>query len=143
MAAHRGVGLCKGLSAPVLYSALAVAVVGVFCGAVTKIGVFYLPALAVCIPMVFTLSKSSRIDSAVGELSYPIYLAHLPIMAFVTGTHFWGTVLVSVAASGVLIAATKPIDRLRGIIRKGRPIDIHLHAQSAETAKAAGASPRW
>lgn len=44
--------------------------------------VFYLSASA-AIPAIFTLTKTWRIDSFLGELSYPIYISHMLVIGLV------------------------------------------------------------
>ena len=44
-----------------------------------ELWVFYL-LFAAAIPFVFSLTKKIRLDALIGELSYPIYLIHLPLL---------------------------------------------------------------
>lgn len=63
---------------------------------------------AVLIILLFSATKDSKLDRLVGELSYPIYLTHWPIVAFLITDHrgswLWSFViiLISVGCSLVL-----------------------------------------
>lgn len=43
----------------------------------------YLLLFAICIPFVFILTKSSKLDSYIGNLSYPMYISHIFIYSVV------------------------------------------------------------
>jgi peptidoglycan/LPS O-acetylase OafA/YrhL len=86
---------------------------------------FYV-CVAVCIPFLFSLSSSWRIDSALGKLSYPIYLSHIPVIYFVV----WANVsaldkgvastLLTLTLSAALYAfIDRPIERVRERIKEG------------------------
>lgn len=50
----------------------------------SRIAIFLVAmAWTFAIPYLFELTRRSRIDRAIGELSYPVYLVHVPLMAFV------------------------------------------------------------
>jgi peptidoglycan/LPS O-acetylase OafA/YrhL len=75
-------------------------------------------ALASTLPFLHALSQRVWIDRAVGELSYGMYLVHLPIVY--TYQHLLGHIgsvpvaLLSMAAAALLdIAIERPIDKLR------------------------------
>lgn len=70
--------------------------------------------------------RSNRIDKALGALSYPIYLAHYPVAAFVAGALalprgwplFWESVpLVLVLSVALHLLVELPIERLRNKVR--------------------------
>jgi peptidoglycan/LPS O-acetylase OafA/YrhL len=79
--------------------------------------IIFLAAFSICVPGVFALSKSWRIDRWLGELSYPIYLAHLFVIMGCNGRFGWGA--LKPAIGSVLLAAVLtvlleiPIDKLR------------------------------
>jgi peptidoglycan/LPS O-acetylase OafA/YrhL len=75
-------------------------------------------ALVVALPVIFAITRKSRIDSLVGELSYPIYLCHIPVIYLVLLLHvsrFQGAVIMAatVAVAVVLAVAVAPIERWR------------------------------
>lgn len=43
----------------------------------------YLAALAVCLPFIFLLTRKSKLDQWLGEFTYPVYLVHFLVIAFV------------------------------------------------------------
>ena len=50
--------------------------------------VFYLASLSIWIvilPILFSMTRHSRLDRAVGELSYPVYLLHMTVVLCVSG----------------------------------------------------------
>lgn len=54
-----------------------------------------------CIIPVFHASRKSKLDRFIGELSYPIYLTHWPIVAFVITSHrgswLWSFILIGIS----------------------------------------------
>lgn len=65
------------------------------------------------IPLLFSAFKNSQADRFVGDLSFPIYLVHFPIIQWVT-PHYAIVVALSIAAAVLIsIAIDRPIDRLR------------------------------
>lgn len=42
----------------------------------------YMGCVAVTVPFIFAATKDSRIDSAIGELSYPLYITHMIFVTF-------------------------------------------------------------
>jgi len=88
--------------------------------------------VALALPALFDLSRRSRLDGWLGELSYPIYLAHLAVGAVITsllgsfeqGNWFAvgavaGTVLVSIAYVRLIDA---PFERWRqSRVSRARP----------------------
>ncbi len=80
---------------------------------------FMAPILALVVPFLFMLTRKSRLDRMVGELSFGVYLIHYPIL-FIIGPAFdhmalWMvTSALSIAAALVLLYAVDlPIDRWR------------------------------
>lgn len=69
---------------------------------------------ACCVPFIFHLTKHSKIDSQIGELSYPIYLFHfgvsMCVYQFVGADGYWGemTLLATLVVSYLYI---RVIDR--------------------------------
>ena len=89
---------------------------------------FYFASLTLALPFVFRFSKESRLDAAIGELSYPIYLSHVLVLGMfheyggrwlhdAVGGHLgWqllniGTVLLLSQALVTLVG--QPVDRFR------------------------------
>ncbi len=80
---------------------------------------FMAPLLALVVPFLFILTRRSRLDRTVGELSFGVYLIHYPIL-FIIGPAFDHFVLwlvvsaLSIAAALVLLYLVDlPIDRWR------------------------------
>jgi peptidoglycan/LPS O-acetylase OafA/YrhL len=79
--------------------------------------------MAVCVPFVFALTKSWRIDRWIGELSYPIYIVHVvagAVLAKVVNAQGlddvkgWQLLLATVPlAIFIRICIEDPIDRWR------------------------------
>jgi len=75
------------------------------------------------IPFVFHFSKSSRIDSRVGELSYPVYISHILVIGTITPFLSWvgwqeyqgeWSVFLTVLASYILVRlVSDPIEKIR------------------------------
>ena len=72
------------------------------------------------LPLAFQLTKRSRIDRYLGELSYPIYLSHLLVISVALYSGWTGTrlaLLIVVLVLGASIAlhevVQRPVDRLR------------------------------
>ncbi|WP_165352141.1 acyltransferase family protein [Solidesulfovibrio carbinolicus] len=59
-------------------------------------------ALALCIPSLFLLTRDSRLDRLVGELSYPIYISHILVLYALTQYTKMGDELPGVALTLVL-----------------------------------------
>lgn len=80
---------------------------------------FMAPVLALVVPFLFILTRKSRLDRLIGELSFGVYLIHYPIL-FIIGPAFdhlalWlVTSVLSIAAALVLLYLVDlPIDRWR------------------------------
>ena len=74
------------------------------------------------LPFIFNLTKNSKIDNRIGELSYPIYLIHylviwLTWLLFTSGSTdlkiFLTIVLSALAAFALLTLIVDPVDRFR------------------------------
>jgi peptidoglycan/LPS O-acetylase OafA/YrhL len=72
------------------------------------------------LPLVFRLTRHSRVDRYIGELSYPVYLSHvliisLALYAHATGWIFRALIVGMVFAASVLLheLVQKPVDRYR------------------------------
>lgn len=80
-----------------------------------------------CLPLLFVLQSKSRIDRAIGELSYPIYICHWLVIEVCTklfaGREQDGTFLVCVIGSTLLVAyglnrwVGEPVERWRDKLR--------------------------
>lgn len=76
--------------------------------------------LAVALPMIFALTKTSKFDRYIGDLSYPVYLSHVLIGSIILplkiSNEFWGikTAIISLAVSVILLYfVVRPIDAFR------------------------------
>jgi peptidoglycan/LPS O-acetylase OafA/YrhL len=72
------------------------------------------------LPLAFQLTRSNRVDRYLGELSYPIYLAHLLVISVALYSGWSGYRLAALILTLVAIAAVvlhegiqKPVDRYR------------------------------
>ena len=86
----------------------------------------YYVALACSLPFMFLWSKDIKLDSVVGELSYPIYIVHVLVIG-VLGRQFtmhgqstetaWyggGVIVMTILASYLLLkVVVEPMDRIR------------------------------
>jgi peptidoglycan/LPS O-acetylase OafA/YrhL len=75
-------------------------------------------AIAIATPLAFSATRDLAFDRWLGELSYPMYLCHLLIVAFVLAVEPEHGVLVAVGATLALsallvIAIEQPVDRWR------------------------------
>jgi peptidoglycan/LPS O-acetylase OafA/YrhL len=72
---------------------------------------------ALSIPLLFLSSKNIKADAFLGDLSYPLYLVHVPayqvILTAIPGTSLWIVTGVSMLISWLLVRLIdKPMDRL-------------------------------
>jgi len=91
----------------------------------------YYPLAWLAIPFVFALTNRSRIDRCIGELSYPVYLIHYPMMRLlimvlhhVKFDHLLPPIeIVSTLAASALVArlVSLPLEK----IRRSRISDLH------------------
>lgn len=75
------------------------------------------------IPFLFELSKNSKLDTRIGELSYPIYISHIlviacisPFISFLKIHQFKGEIIIicTIAISCILVKfISDPIERIR------------------------------
>jgi peptidoglycan/LPS O-acetylase OafA/YrhL len=92
----------------------------------------------VCLPFVFAFQKGREWDSKIGELSYPLYLIHWPVMILVqrafqsfgreeTLTFSITTTAAALVAAWVVNAAiAEPVERLRDAVRAGRSLMVRI-----------------
>ena len=131
-------------------------IAGLFCGLPTikdldrpELWLFYL-IFAAAIPFVFSISKRSRIDRLLGDLSYPIYIAHWPLIKVVV--HFNDAiysvlpyeyfreidlVFVILASTMLHVSVERPIEKFRQ--RLSSPSKLIARAPAAvgrETSRA-------
>jgi len=76
------------------------------------------PLLAASIPFLFLLTRNSRLDRLVGELSYPVYITHMLVLGCVRQFTGWGTELpglvITLALSSLLfLLVDRPLDLWR------------------------------
>jgi peptidoglycan/LPS O-acetylase OafA/YrhL len=79
----------------------------------------YLIFVVLSIPVLFNYFKNKRLDNAIAELSYPVYLIHL-LVARICGYlnisilhNGWAITLLSIITSYFILLITKPIERFR------------------------------
>lgn len=71
------------------------------------------------IPILFFLTKNNKIDSLIGELSYPVYLIHILAISFVSkfvpeSYHSELAIIISIIAAIFLVKfVEEPIDKIR------------------------------
>lgn len=85
-----------------------------------------------CVPLLFALTKLSTIDRWLGELSYPVYLLHMPVAMLVlwlgsksealgsmgvAGLN-WSIVAVTLALSWLMVRVERPVEALRVRLQK-------------------------
>lgn len=87
-------------------------------GWVTRVAFYAYCAWA--LPLAFQLTKSSRVDRYLGELSYPVYLTHLLVISVALYSGWTGarlavliTAMVAAAAVALHEVVQKPVERLR------------------------------
>lgn len=100
------------------------------------------PVIVACLPFLFHLTRHSRWDREIGELSYPIYLFHLPVSQLF-GRFFAPSVPLQIGATVVVCAffvkfLTKPIDAYRQKrvtpAEKAPPADVREHEPPVKTS---------
>ena len=87
-------------------------------------------ALALAIPFIFNASQATALDRWIGELSYPLYLAHLAVIGLVLAyapeaaqvpLALGGALALSVA---LLLLVDRRVDRWRQARVKGGPREV-------------------
>jgi peptidoglycan/LPS O-acetylase OafA/YrhL len=77
----------------------------------------YYSIIAFSIPAVFHVSKDNKLDRRIGDLSFPIYLIHLPLLSlskrFLSSDPIISVLLVLLVAYLLDKFVTQPIDQLR------------------------------
>lgn len=76
-----GYQLSKGLARPIYLLASAGLILMAF-GPATIVPFWQIPIFALAIPALFQLTRSNRFDRLIGELSFPVYVLHFPIIQF-------------------------------------------------------------
>jgi peptidoglycan/LPS O-acetylase OafA/YrhL len=70
-------------------------------------------ATAAVAPIVFAAFKDDSIDRFVGDMSYPIYLLHFPIIQFLSSNYVVVVSLSLLGACIITIGVERPLDRFR------------------------------
>ncbi|PDT88109.1 hypothetical protein CO669_20960 [Bradyrhizobium sp. Y36] len=68
---------------------------------------------ALVVPMAFAAFKDVSIDRFVGDLSYPIYIIHFPIIQFINSTYAIVVGLSFAVSCLIVICLDRPLDRIR------------------------------
>lgn len=79
--------------------------------------------VAALVPFLFSFTKNSQLDRAIGELSYPVYLAHIMVFAWAAelGVGKWFVLVATLAVSAaVMLLVEYPVGRLRHSIGRTR-----------------------
>ncbi|MBV9521058.1 MAG: acyltransferase [Hyphomicrobiales bacterium] len=107
-------------------------IAGFFCGLPVvkhmdrpELWFFYL-TFAAAMPFIFSISMSSRFDRFLGDLCFPIYIVHVPLIVVLT--HFGGTIfrylpsefsrqielmIIVLAATALHLIVERPIEKIR------------------------------
>ena len=85
--------------------------------------------MAGALPFVFVAFRTSPVDKAIGDLSYPLYICHVLVISVVTRLAspqaVWLMAASALAVSiALLLAIERPLDawRQRRIARQARPL---------------------
>jgi peptidoglycan/LPS O-acetylase OafA/YrhL len=78
-------------------------------------------AFIVAVPSLFAFTRDNRFDRAIGELSYPVYILHFPILKMLSGFEVKGpfnygtnaAILSILAGALVYLVIDRPVDRWR------------------------------
>ena len=80
----------------------------------------------ICTPLLFNLTRASKLDNALGQLSYPIYLSHVLVIDVVRGLDLGhvdkglvATVVTIVLSAALYIVVDRPIERIRRRLGSG------------------------
>ncbi len=86
----------------------------------TILPMLILLCFTIMVPKLFELTKNSKTDRLIGELSYPLYIVHFPVLTYLwnTGTHqtYIGLICFSITLCISIVIhflVEKPIDKLR------------------------------
>jgi peptidoglycan/LPS O-acetylase OafA/YrhL len=97
---------------------------------------FMAPVLALVVPVLFSLSRQNQADRMVGELSFGVYLTHIPIL-FLIGPlvgpldlWLWTSALATGSAVLLFLLLEQPIDRWR----QRRAAAARTHGRKATAA---------
>jgi peptidoglycan/LPS O-acetylase OafA/YrhL len=80
------------------------------------------------LPFVFALTKDSKLDERIGELSYPLYLSHFLVLELLHHQNPWVDLAACLAASIVLAVVFARLERL---YRRGRNSQLPSAASRA------------
>ncbi|RON81000.1 hypothetical protein BK670_12495 [Pseudomonas fluorescens] len=91
--------------------------------------------LSLAIPTLFELTKKNNFDKFLGDLSYPIYILHMPIALLIVwaldiqhAPTFWLLFCVLFASALIVLFVERPIDRFRyHFFKVNRPPLRHEH----------------
>jgi peptidoglycan/LPS O-acetylase OafA/YrhL len=94
----------------------------IFMGSFSRVGWLFFVSLPIALPFIFQLTKRSRLDELIGQLSYPLYVCHLFVIYLLGTASVWPVMLGSLLVSIVLLIGTRPIEQSRArLARKAAP----------------------
>lgn len=88
----------------------------------------------VALPCLFAMTRDNKVDRFIGDLSYPIYIVHYPLMVSMENYHFSGVISFgsAVALSSIAVGCVvyflidSPVDRWRhGLVRSAPNVSPH------------------
>ncbi len=78
-------------------------------------------ALTLAIPSIFNITKGNRLDSFIGELSYPIYISHLFIIQLAKNTVSTLSLIICIILFSIAVLyLMKPVENLRARLAQKR-----------------------
>ena len=75
---------------------------------------------AAVVPIAFAAFKDASVDRFVGDLSYPIYLLHFPIIQFLSDNYAVVVATSLLLSCLIVVGVERPLERLRHHLTDGR-----------------------
>lgn len=105
---------------------------------------FSLAIFSLLIVPLFHFTRHSKIDRMIGEMSYPLYVVHFPIVGYLITAHradpLWTAILCAISLVGAALlhlTVVRPVDHWRSRLAQGRPLSNLATAASARGARLA------